>query len=176
MHHMRTFVLSEHGEAMWNDVLQSLSQTDRETVRSVVPMGWYALSLQHTLLAAIRDTVAAADPNVVTTIGRYEADQDLTRVHRLFLRMANPAFVLEKAGQYWSRFYDSGTWTVERTASNKARGTLRALEPTDPLFCEYLNAYIGRMWELVGAKDVQARHPQCRCNDDAACVFEGVWR
>lgn len=176
MHHMRTFVLREHGADGWERVLGALAPDEAAAVRAVLPVAWYPLATQHLLLRTIDRTLGAGDGELARVIGRYEADQDLTIVHRLFLRMANPAFVLEKAGDYWSRFYEAGTWTVTRgDGGTSARGELREVEPTDELFCLYLEAYVMRMFELVGAKEVRGSHSRCRCRGAEACVFEGRW-
>lgn len=176
MHHMRTWVLRMHGDDAWERVLAALSPEDTATVLSVLPVAWYPLSTQHNLLRAIDGQLGVGDGALAAVVGRYEAEQDLTMVHRLFLRMANPAFVLEKAGDYWGRFYEKGEWVVTRGEDGRsARGELRGLEPLDELFCVYLDAYITRMFGLVGAKGVLGSHPRCRCRGAEACVYEGRW-
>ena len=176
MHHMRTWVVRLHGDEGWERVVAALGPEDAATVRSVVSVAWYPFSTQHALLRTIDRVLGTGEGELARVIGRYEADQDLTIVHRIFLRMANPAFVLEKAGDYWSRFYEAGTWIVTRgEGGTSARGELRDIEPVDQLFCLYLEAYIFRMFELVGAKNVRGTHSRCRCRGAEACVFEGRW-
>ncbi|MEM9861590.1 MAG: hypothetical protein AAF938_08250 [Myxococcota bacterium] len=154
MHHMRTWVTRTYGDDAWHELLHSMVTPDRRELEALVPVGWYPLALQHRLLRAIDRHVGRDDGALVDTIGEYEADQDLTVVHRLFLRLANPAFVLEKAGDYWSRFYTAGRWEVQRESPTSARARLSDVEPWDPIFGRYLKAYIHRMWVLVGAKEV----------------------
>lgn len=154
MHHMRTWV-SRRGATDWETLIATMPPEDQDVLRALVPVGWYDLGLQHRLLRQIDQHFGRGDGALVDEIGVFEADQDLTVVHRLFLRLANPAFVLEKSGEYWSRFYDTGRWTIERRGRTGARGVLSEVEPFDPLFGRYLTAYIRRMWELVGARDLQ---------------------
>ena len=112
MHHMRTWVVANHGRPAWTSLLESMSIEDRLELLGLVPIGWYELALQHRLLRSIDDYFGHGDGALIDVIGAYEADQDLKVIHRLFLSLANPAYVLEKSGDYWSRFYDTGQWTV----------------------------------------------------------------
>lgn len=171
MHHMRTWVTAR-GESAWAELLSTMSPSDHEELLGLVPVGWYDLELQHRLLRAIDTRFGTGSGSLVRAIGRFEADQDLTIVHRMFLRLANPAYVLEKAGDYWSRFYDTGTWTVRRESKNRASGVLVGIRPFDPFFAQYLEAYIERMWELVGAKSLQVRAHL----DADQFHIEGSWR
>jgi hypothetical protein len=60
---------------------------------------------------------------VRSVFAKFVAAHDLTRVHRLFLRLRNSACTLEKSAEYGRRFYDAGTGTtcvsatVRRTAN-----------------------------------------------------------
>ncbi|MEM6296951.1 MAG: hypothetical protein AAGA54_37145 [Myxococcota bacterium] len=154
---MRTFVQRSFGDAAWREVLSSMSPEDASALGGLVPVGWYPLALQHRLLKAIDAALGEGDGNLVARIGCYEAQQDLTVVHRLFLKMANPGFVLQQAGRYWGRFYDSGTWDIDRVSSTQANGVLRGLDPFDPSMADYLRAYIGEMWALMGATSVDVK-------------------
>lgn len=61
-------------------------------------------------------------------IGRYEAQHDLTYVHRIFLKLANPAYVIEQLGKLWTRFHDTGYWEVTRFTTTHATGIDLVLE------------------------------------------------
>jgi len=171
LHHIRKFVLEQYGRRGWAEVLGVLGPTDASRVRRVLVMSWFPLELQYRVLRTVDEVLGQGDGGVVKAIGRYEAEQDLTVVHRLFLRMANPGFVLEQAGRYWRRFYTSGRWEVERDASDRARVLLIGLEPFDPLMADYLMAYILRMWELMGV-EIREAHSSVR---NGTIVFEGSW-
>lgn len=173
---MATFVRAQGGEDAWHRVLARLSPEDRSVVEGMVAVGWYDLALQHRLLRAVDAALGHGDLALIPAVARFEADQDLTRIHRMFLRLANPAFVLEKSGEYWHRFYDTGEWSVKRERSNHAVATLTGVGEVDVAFCMYLSRYIERMFELVGAKEVHVDHPRCRTRGEPACVFAGAWR
>ncbi len=169
MHHMRTWLTRSRGEHAWESLLATMDPEDQAELRALLPVGWYELALQHRLLAALERTYG---PMTVQRIGAYEAEQDLTVVHRMFLSLANPTFVMKKAGDYWSRFYTSGEWTVTPKSRTSTTAILKGLEPWDDQFGLYLTAYVKRMWELVGAKDVKVESR----SEGGVLYLSGHWR
>jgi hypothetical protein len=166
----REYIVDRYGLDGWNRALLRLNAADREVLGSLVAVGWYELSLHHRLNRAVFDELSQMDPRVLEHMARSSAGQHLTRIHRVFLSMANPAYVLEKAGQYWSRFYDSGEWRVYRLP-NGADAELVGLSLPDELMCRAVTAYVQRLFELVGARSPSVHHPTCRARGDAVCLF-----
>lgn len=171
IHHMRAFIQQRFGADAWTRVLGAMTPSDAAELRSLVPVGWYELGLQYRLLRATGAVLGEGEGSFVEAIGQFEAQQDLTVVHRLFLRMANPGFVLQQSGRYWSRFYSSGTWEITRHSSTHAGGVLRELNPFDPLMAQYLHAYIREMWSLMGVEGVRTRS----WIEGETIYFDGDW-
>ena len=172
LHHMFTWVEQRFGSEAWEKVLARLSPDDQTQARNVLPVRWYDLGLQHRVLRALDETLGQGDGTLVDAVGRYEADQDLSVIHRVFMRMASPSYILERSRDYWERFYDTGEWRVERISETRTRGELVDVDPFDPLFARYLHAYIRRMFELTGAQDLETSYRV----QGAGMVMEGQWR
>jgi hypothetical protein len=152
-----------------------MAPADVETLASVVAVGWYENALLFRMLSATEEVLRHRDPKIIDTLGRYAAEGDLKRIHRVFLRMANPALVVEKATELWGRFFDTGTWRIRRVERG-ADAVLSGAGVISDVFCRNLRAYLQRLFELVGAKDVTARHVACRTRGDAECEFVIRWK
>jgi hypothetical protein len=124
---------------------------------------------------ALAETIGGRPEGVMEACGRFAAERDLRTIHRLFLRLANPAYVIERSAGFWRRFQDSGTWSVVRTPPNRVRATLRDWGSTEELTCVRLGAYMFRLFQLVGANNGKLDRIACRARGDDACVFEGCW-
>jgi len=172
---VRTFVAERFGDGAWNAMLARLSREDRGELMAILPVGWYSLELYARLIRALDEVHGYGDLALVVQLGRFEAERDLTTIHRVFLRLANPAYVVEKSGEYWRRFHDTGTWTLTRESDSHITGTLDEWGYVDHALCRELVGYMGRCLELVGAKNVLFEHPLCRARGDARCYFQARW-
>jgi predicted hydrocarbon binding protein len=171
----RDFVVARDGSEGWRRVLDVLAAEDRETLASMVPVGWYDIRLSDRVNRSIVDGLGGGAMDVMHALGRYAAEEDLKTIHRLFLRMANPAFVLERLAEFWGRYQDSGVWTVVRARPNRVLATLDGWGAEDEATCVRLGSYTKRLFELVGAKDVYVDRRACRARGDPACIFDGGW-
>src|SRR5437867_1321187 len=95
---LRTFAEARFGADAWTRMIAALPPEDQPAARAIVAVGWYDLGLQTRILHAFDRVLAGGDRAVLVEFGRYDAERDLTGPQRLFLRLANPAYVLEKAG------------------------------------------------------------------------------
>lgn len=173
---VKAFASEHYGEQGWDAVLASLSDADREEMLAVVPVGWYSLSLYARLIRAVDQVHGKGDLSLLEQIGRYEAQHDLTYVQRIFLKLANPAYVIEQLGKLWTRFHDTGYWEVTRFTTTHATGILRDWGYVDTALCQELIGYLARSIEICGGHGVVVDHPKCRSHGDSECVFEARWK
>ena len=172
---VRAFVRERFGDEGWPATLEHLVVADREELGNVISVGWYSLALYARLLRALEAAHGDGDFSLVVRQGRSQAERDLSTIQRMFLRMANPAFAVEKMGAYWRRFHDTGTWQIDRATPTRVCGALVDWGVVDHALCRELGAYMGRVLELVGAKNVHVEHPTCRAKGDPRCVFDARW-
>ena len=173
--HDEEYIVDKYGPEVWARVLAAMPAGDAEVRASVIAVGWYDNELLVRMLCAAEDVLRDRDPKIIETLGRYAAEADLKRIHRVFLRMANPAVVLEKATALWRRFFNTGRWEVKRVTQG-AEAELIDAGVVHEIICRNLRAYVQRLFELVGAKGVTVRHPECRACGAARCVFSVRWR
>ena len=171
----RDYALASGGEQGWDRVLERLEPDDRQALAEVIPVGWYDMGLYDRTNRALADALGGGGSEVMTAAGRFAAEHDLKTIHRLFLRLANPAYVIERSASFWGRFQDSGTWTVVREPPNRVRATLEGWGSQDEMTCIRLAAYMFRLFQLVGARNGTLERVACRSSGDPACVFEGKW-
>jgi hypothetical protein len=172
----RTFVeLRANGAEGWAKVCASMSSGDRQTLESVIAIGWYSLAMYARLIRTIDGVLGTGDLAMVTRLGRFEAERDLKTLHRIFLRLASPTFLLDQTASYWGRFHDSGVWKIEKTGTRAAVGHLDGWGCVDEALCRELLAYLTRAFELTGGRSVIMSHPVCRARAGRRCTFTLQW-
>jgi len=173
---VRAFVTERFGAAAWNTVVAALDAAGRETLASVVSVGWYDLALYARLIRIVDDQLGVGDLRLVHELGRFEAERDLTTIHQWFLKLIRPSIAIEQTGKYWRRFHDTGEWLIRRKGDREVLGTLVGWGVVDSALCRELVAYLARTLELLGGRDVAMDHPRCRARGDVECEFRLRWR
>lgn len=167
----RLFVQERFGAGTWHDLLEGLSPTDASALDAATPAGWYDASLHARLLRALCDHLGAAgDLGLSAELGRFEAERDLTTSQRWFIRLIPPAFAVRNMDIYWSRFHDTGRWQSEVSGS-KIVARLAGYCVVEPALCRFLQGYLGRTLEFLGARECLITHPSCRASGHPACEF-----
>ena len=104
-----------------------------DAVNAVVGVRWYPLALYARLLRAIDQQIGAGDLRAIPPIGRFEAERDLPTIHRLLLKMVNPAYVVDKVAELWPRYHSTGELRSYRVSFCASRRPLIAkMDQTRP--------------------------------------------
>jgi hypothetical protein len=172
----REFVVSRGGIEAWQRLRAGMSTADQALLDEVIALGWYDLAAHARMLDAMPKALGLDAQTAMHEYARFSAQNHVSKVHRVLLRLANPAFILEKTGEYWSRFYDSGEWRITREGPRRARGDLQGFALPAAIVCTFLTSYIEFLFARVGAKDVKTSHPRCRVRGDAVCTFVVEWK
>jgi hypothetical protein len=174
--HTRRYVESSFGMEGWATVAAGMSAQSRAALDSVVAVGWYPASLHLEVLEAIDTELDQKKGALVRSAAAFGAEYDFTKIHRVLFRLASPGFLIERVGEIWPRFYDSGSWSMKRLGPTSVQATLADFDVKSGMYCSYLGAYFVKLFELVGARETKLWHPLCRAAGSAVCRYDGSWR
>ena len=167
---VRLYVHERFGEGAWQTVMSRLSPTEREEVEHAIAVGWYKVSCFAALLRAVDRVCGTGNLALMREIGAFEAEQDMNRAIRVFLRVLNPNQLLKVEARIWRHFQSHGEWTTKKVAG----GVEAELSGwfADEASCEELAGYLVRLVEFTGGKSVRMKHRVCRAKGHGRCVFE----
>ncbi len=111
-----------------------------------------------------------ADDSLLIDIGRFDADRELSGVHRWYLRLMRPSFAIRHINMYWRRSHDTGTWRSTQNGPDIS-AELRDWVVVNRTLCITMLGYLGRTLELFGGRVTQLEHPECRALGHPVCVF-----
>ncbi|NTV53365.1 MAG: hypothetical protein HGA76_10195 [Candidatus Firestonebacteria bacterium] len=105
----------------------------------------------------------------------YTAQQALGGIHRVFIKLATPQFIIARTGQIWRQYYDCGT--AEVVKQTKTGGTLMlGGMPDIPLYHEMDNLpYMEEALRMSGSKKVTSTQSKCMARGDDCCLLEFTW-
>lgn len=167
---VRSYVREYHGAMAWQRVIGELGSQDRHDVETAIAVGWYEVKLFARLLRAVDRACGQGDLGLLREVGAAEADQDLNRVLRVFLRVLTPSQIFKVEGRLWSHFQDSGTWESAKVAGG-VDASLFGWE-VDAALCEELAGYLVRLIQFTGGKSAAVLHRTCRAKGHDRCIFE----
>jgi hypothetical protein len=171
------FLKERLGEEGWKGLLAALPEEDREIVGGpVLQSSWYEVSLLYRLMDAARPRVAAPPgKSMAWEMGRYSAEYGLKTIYRIFFKVADPHFIIRKASQVFSNYYDCGK--MENVVSDPHSAILRLSGFDQPRadFCDRVQGWMERTLELSGGKAVAMSHPKCLARGDDCCEYKGRW-
>jgi hypothetical protein len=170
---VRNYVLETHGAERWQEVLQTLTGSDKHEVEAAVAVGWYDVAHFAKLLRSIDEVCGRGDLRLLEKVGAYEAEQDFNRVLRVFLRVLSPGYIFKAEARLWSHFQDSGTWNSVKVDGG-VNATLQGWA-VDAALCRELAGYLVKVVEFTGGRSVSVEHNTCRALGDSRCVFEYRW-
>ena len=84
--HDEQYVKQTYGPETWAQIVAAMPAAAAEVRSSIVAVGWYDDALLVQTLRTVEDVLREREPRIIEMLGRYAAEQDLTRIHRVFLR------------------------------------------------------------------------------------------
>jgi hypothetical protein len=172
----RRFVLKHYDENAWQEVLLAMPPAHRETVASVVPIGWYDCFTYDLLNQHVAQVLGPRRPDdVLQALGRFTAEQDFGGIHRLFLRLVTPNTVFEQLPRIWGRYQQGGEWVVEKRGEAEWLGTQKDCDVSSEATCIRVQGFVQRVGEMTSQRGLRVERPMCRLRGDPHCQLLARW-
>lgn len=171
---VKSYVLNRQPSGMWQKVLDSLPPDEASEIDTSIAVGWYEVALFATLLRAVDEVCGNGDLGLMREIGAYEANQDMNRVLRIFLRVLAPSHIFTAEAHLWRHFQDAGAWSWTKVPGG-VDATLSGWVIDDALL-EELAGYLARMLEFTGGRHVTVRYRIPSLEGVKGCAFEYRWK
>lgn len=170
---VRHFVKECYGNPTWDRVLESLSEADRELANTVDSLGWMDNGALGRLFRVVDRVCGQGDLALMTDIGRFEAERDFSRTLRFFLRTAGPSSLVKFGKRGFRHFQSFGDVDVIEVPGGL--DWILSDWAVDEAQCLELGAYVERILEFTGARNVHFKHPECRGRREGRCFFQHRW-
>ena len=170
------FIKEKYRDEGLAKVLDSLEEQDRQIVESdLSPMSFYPARVFINFSVAADRIFGTGDYEICRQIGYFEAGDTFTGLYKVFLDMANPYFVISRAGLAWKMVHDVGELKIEQAGDKHVKGTITGFPDYHKAFCVDLAGYFTKVLELCGAKNVSINETKCCCEGDDCCEYEVRW-
>ncbi len=168
-----------HGgdEAVAAVLAQLSDQKEVEQIRvtGALKSAWYPYRMFIELIEAIDRRFGKGDGSLIPTLGGEVARADLKTVYKVFFKLASPNFIVEKATQVWSRYYDSGSLVTRQNDPGHVIIEMRDFVQPHRAHCLSVLGWMRETLRMSGASDCEVVHTTCRTRGQAICEFEAHW-
>lgn len=166
----RMFVLDRFGAAGWAKLAASLGEDARARIDAVDPVGWYDLALSEQLNHQLWALFDDDSYRLMREIGRFEADRELSTMHRWVAPLVTPLEAIHNLNVYWRRSNVTGCWAT-RVEGDEVVAALSEWDSRDEAACYRVLGYLSRTLQVLGGQVASSDHPECRLRGAAQCVF-----
>jgi hypothetical protein len=171
----RRFVEQRYGSDAVERCLAELSPDDRSQLSSVVAVGWYPIDLVLRFHRVVDRLHGRGDLGLCVDMGRFGAEWQLTRFHKLFLRFTSPAWLYHKGAQLHSHYFDAGRWEITQSGDHALLARRHDFDCNDEALCRRQIGWFTRAAELTGAKKSIVTERVCRTRGASYCEFLSEW-
>jgi hypothetical protein len=173
----RKLFTEEHfGSGAWDKVLESLPEADRTVLRGILlPAGWFPYAISERLDQAIVGALGKGDPKVFEDIGRKSARENLSGIHKTFIRPGDPQAFLAQTKTIYKFYYNTGSREYAPTGPNAGVLTTTGAETFSAADCLTVIGWHKEALEICGAKNVSISETKCRARGDAVCEYAVRW-
>lgn len=169
------FVRDQFGEEKLGQVLQSLSQEDRDKLRTLLPIQWVPFEVGKRLDEAIVQVVGGGEARFFERLGEASAEKNLGGAHQYFLTRGDPHAFLAKAPQIYRMYYQTGHREYERTGECEAVLTTHGAETFSTADCRTVVGWYRKALEMCGARGAEVVEEKCRAQGDDVCQYRISW-
>jgi hypothetical protein len=130
---------------------------------------WIPLALTNPVVIAVGEHLLGGSPERIFEIGREQFIADIGGVYKIFIRIASPAYVAERASKIYETYnQNSGKMRVISSTEKSLEVVVEDYPKPSPTVWHYVRGCIAGTLELTGAKQLRVviaeggeAHPRC---------------
>jgi hypothetical protein len=144
--------------ARWQRFVTALPPESRALIeRPPLPVTWLPLRFVQPIWQSATDLLFDGDLEKVAEVGRLQIRADLSTIYRVFIRVASPRYVAQRAtALYGTYFRANGLMSVVAEGEHRTDVRVAGVALPTPAFYASLRGSVAGAIELTGVHDVRA--------------------
>jgi predicted hydrocarbon binding protein len=173
----KRYFTQRFGEDALEKIFNTMSPINRAIIeRQILSGAWEPEEAYIEFLAKADEVLGIGDYQLDWECGRFLAKQSIPTIYKIFIRLGDPAFVIERADRFWHQVHSSGRLETVRTDKNKVIGKLLERDYPHKAFCASLMGYFYGTLELCGAKEIKITEIMCSADKASHCEYAVSWQ
>jgi len=154
---LKNYITEVHGSEGLQRWLRSLPPASQGIFnQQILVSAWYPFEeAVQKPMAAMDRTFYEGNTEGNWKEGRYAAENDLHGVYRVFVRMANPQFLMRNTVSIWSSYYAESEARLAEGGKDGAVLVLSGIEPACRHFDNHVGGWVERALEICGCRRIK---------------------
>ena len=174
---IQNFVKDQY-PAKYDDWLNKLPTKARELMSgAILATDWYPLEegavlpTYHLKMFFDENSLKAAWQS-----GRHSAGATLTGVYRIFVKVANPSYIIKRASKITATYYENVVVKSSEETSNSVVVSIIEFEGLDRMIEHRIGGWMEKALELSGCKEVNIRIVKSLTRGDNITKYSITWK
>lgn len=162
----------------YQEWLNALPETSKQIMSNhIVVNEWYPMYDSLTVpLRKVGEVLYGNDWKKASwDLGRYDAEESLTGIYKLYVKMGSPNHLISRAGRIMSAYYDDAEIKLVQSDKNKLVLHIIRFDDPDEAIEYNMAGWIQRALEISGCKDVKIDLSKSLARKDAVSEFIISW-
>jgi hypothetical protein len=176
---LRGFVLRTHGPEVWERVVRCLPLADQTTLTGILVTGaWYPVGVWNRALDAYLPIYFPDPMAAMADLSSYIAQEDLTTLYKVLLKIGTPGIILGRTGSLWGRYFDTGVFRPKEVGPKRwqleLEGPVGEDDAPSAFTCEGACSWLVGGLRLSGI-DLKVKQTHCRFRGSPKCIYDARW-
>ena len=161
----------------YNEWLTSLPLSSFKLIKDGVNVAeWYPMREAAIIPTARVGDLFFHDPKKgAWECGRYSADVALTGVYKLYVKLATPGHIIERASRVFAAYYQPTELVAANFQPNSVEVIIKKMAQSHPIIEHRIAGWMERALEISGCKGIKIEIPKSLTNGYAETVFAISW-
>jgi hypothetical protein len=158
--------------------LNALPDTSRNIMSNhIVVNEWYPINESLTIpLRTIGQVFYGNDwKKACWELGRYDAEETLTGIYKLYVRFGSPAHLISRAGRVMAAYYDNAQIKLQQSGKNRVVLHITRFDQPDEAIEYNMAGWIEKALEISGCKSIRIDLTQSLARLDPVSEFVVSW-
>jgi hypothetical protein len=151
-------LVKERGELFETTYLDKLSPKGRELYDSVIATTWVKSEDETELMVTGAKQLFPGDPKPMVQLGRALANQNMTGIYKIFLKIPTIPFIIKRVANIWSSFYQEGKAEVISVQDHSLTMQVTELPDIEDYQTDITCGYILELLDITGSKNASVNY------------------
>ncbi len=164
--------------AKYNDWLENLP-SGAKTIMSnpIYATDWYPLN-EGVILPTHHLKMFFDDNSIRAAMeaGKHSAEVSLTGIYKIFVKMANPGYIIKRASKIMATYYENAVLDVGESSSKSVTLLIKEFDNLDKMVEYRIAGWIEKGLELSGCSDIIVRITKSKIKGDDVTEYRMTWK